>query len=119
MIPSCNTCRFRDATRGLWGKVDCRRYPPTTRDNGEWVFPLLRIDEVCGEWQMAEPAVAQPDLHRQVVSAEGAEHPAVAAKRNELGLLVWGNPDVSWHSILNKVRALVEQDAKPKHRGML
>ena len=50
--------------------------------------------------------------------AEGPEHPAVAAMRNELGLLVWGNPDVSWHSILNKIRALVEQDAKPKHRGM-
>lgn len=115
MNESCKTCRFRDVSRGVWGKVGCRRYPPTTRENGEWIFPTLNSDGVCGEWQMGEALVEHRDLRAQVEAAEAScpEHPTVTAKRHELGLLVWGNPDVSWQSILSKVRALVEQDRKP------
>jgi len=113
MDESCKTCRFRDVSRGVWGKVDCRRYPPAYRENGEWVFPTLNSDAVCGEWQVGEAAVVHQDIHAQVVEAEEPEHPDVAAKRHELGRLVWGNPDVSWHSILWKIESLLARGRKP------
>ena len=112
MNESCKTCRFRDISRGVWGKVDCRRYPPTYRESGEWLFPTLNSDAVCGEWQGGEPLVGHRDLHAQVADAEKPEHPEVAAKRHELALLVWGNPDVSWHSIISKIRFLIEKSRK-------
>lgn len=107
MNESCKTCRFRDESRGVWGKVQCRRYPPTYRENGEWLFPLLNTEGVCGEWQVGEPLVVHRDLRAQVVVAEAGEWERL---REELGLRLCGDASASWQVVRAKLDAFAPRE---------
>lgn len=57
-IEDCLLCRFSHSSFDHYGYVTCRRNPPIEGakfpgDDARW--PLVRIDDWCGEFQPKEP----------------------------------------------------------------
>ena len=57
-MATCDLCRFFEAHKkpieGRYQLGDCRRHPPRMEDDGT-SWPLVRIDEWCGEWAADRP----------------------------------------------------------------
>ena len=69
-MATCDLCRFFEPHRTEgegpldYELGDCRRHPPRLEADGTTSWPLVRLDEWCGEWAVDRPVWVEEHVRR-------------------------------------------------------